>query len=182
MGIIRQEPKSVEDPDDPHSATGLLRCELQTVQAGHELKDLEIRELKLKLAQMEQQNQKLQEMVNSSNRQQDPISMHASIVQDHQTFQPDLQNMQNNSMQDEGLPIKKKKTKKARTQNQSKFLSLNNYKASQELKPKAAAPKELPMKVIPLKQLKDVICDMYSQKVKYDQKCRESSLRIETME
>ena len=88
MGIIRQEPKSVEDPDVPHCATGLLRCELQTVQASHELKDLEIRELKLKIAQMEQQNQKLQEMVNSSNRQ--PDNMHSTIPQDHQTFQPDL--------------------------------------------------------------------------------------------
>jgi hypothetical protein len=68
MGIIRQNPKSLEDPNDPQSTTGLLRCELQTVQASHELKDLEIRELKLKLTQMEQQNQKLQEMVNSSNR------------------------------------------------------------------------------------------------------------------
>ena len=65
MGMIRQEPKSVEDLEDPHSATGLLRCELQTVQASHELKDLEIRELNLKIAQMDQQNQKLQEMLNS---------------------------------------------------------------------------------------------------------------------
>lgn len=117
MGIIRQNPKSLEDPDDPHSATGLLRCELQTVQASHELKDLEIRELKLKIAQMEQQNQKLQEMVNNSNQQQD--NMQASINQEHQTFQPDLQNMQNNAIQDEGLQTKKKKSKKAlRTQNQ----------------------------------------------------------------
>ena len=37
-------------------------------------------------------------------------------------------------------------------------------------------------KIIPLKQLKEIINDMYTQKEKYDQKCRESSLRIETME
>lgn len=37
-------------------------------------------------------------------------------------------------------------------------------------------------KILPLKQLKDVITDMYSQKVKYDQKCRDSQLPIETME
>ena len=48
--------------------------------------------------------------------------------------------------------------------------------------PKQPAWKEQTPKVIPLKQLKDIICDMYSQKVKYDIKCRESYLRIETME
>lgn len=37
-------------------------------------------------------------------------------------------------------------------------------------------------KVIPLKQLKEIIEDIYNQKEKYDQKCRESRLRIETME
>ncbi len=37
-------------------------------------------------------------------------------------------------------------------------------------------------KIIPLKQLKDVICDIYAQKIKYDIKCRESNLPIETME
>ena len=37
-------------------------------------------------------------------------------------------------------------------------------------------------KILPLKQLKDVITDIYLQKVKYDQKCRDSHLPIETME
>jgi len=36
--------------------------------------------------------------------------------------------------------------------------------------------------VLPLKQLKDVISDMEQQKIKYDQKCRESGLPIENME
>ena len=37
-------------------------------------------------------------------------------------------------------------------------------------------------KVLPLKQLKDVINDIYQQKIKYDIKCRESKLPVETME
>ena len=36
--------------------------------------------------------------------------------------------------------------------------------------------------MIPLKQLKEMIGDMYAQKEKYDVKCRESLLRVETME
>lgn len=37
-------------------------------------------------------------------------------------------------------------------------------------------------KTLPLKQLKDIINDIYQQKIKYDIKCRESKLPIETME
>ena len=37
-------------------------------------------------------------------------------------------------------------------------------------------------KIIPLKQLKELIEDIYVQKEKYDVKCHESMLRIETME
>ncbi|CDW87543.1 UNKNOWN [Stylonychia lemnae] len=37
-------------------------------------------------------------------------------------------------------------------------------------------------KILPLKQLKDIINDIYQQKIKYDVKCRESRLPIETME
>lgn len=37
-------------------------------------------------------------------------------------------------------------------------------------------------KVIPLKQLKELIDDIYHQKQKYDQLCFENQLRIETME
>ena len=37
-------------------------------------------------------------------------------------------------------------------------------------------------KILPLKQLKDIISDMEQQKIKYDSKCRESGLPIETME
>lgn len=37
-------------------------------------------------------------------------------------------------------------------------------------------------KVLPLKQLKDIIQDIYSQKVKYDIKCNDSQLPLETME
>ena len=33
-----------------------------------------------------------------------------------------------------------------------------------------------------MKQLKDIIFDIYSQKIKFDRKCRESQLPIETME
>lgn len=36
--------------------------------------------------------------------------------------------------------------------------------------------------MLPLKQLKDVITDMEHQKIRYDQKCRDSGLPIETME
>jgi hypothetical protein len=38
------------------------------------------------------------------------------------------------------------------------------------------------IKILPLKQLKDIITDMESQKIKYDAKCREAGLPIETME
>jgi len=38
------------------------------------------------------------------------------------------------------------------------------------------------LKLVPLKQLKDIINDIYSQKIKYDKKCRDSKLPIETME
>ena len=37
-------------------------------------------------------------------------------------------------------------------------------------------------KILPLKQLKDIINDIYQQKIKYDIKCRESKLPVETME
>lgn len=37
-------------------------------------------------------------------------------------------------------------------------------------------------KIIPMKQLKDIITDIYLHKMKYDSKCRESMLPIETME
>lgn len=44
------------------------------------------------------------------------------------------------------------------------------------------APPTFAHKVLPLKQLKDVITDMEQQKIRYDQKCRDSGLPIETME
>lgn len=37
-------------------------------------------------------------------------------------------------------------------------------------------------RTLTLKQLKDIIQDIYQQKVKYDQKCEESKLPRETME
>ena len=37
-------------------------------------------------------------------------------------------------------------------------------------------------KILPLKQLKDIIADIYNQKLKFDLKSRESGLPIETME
>ena len=43
-------------------------------------------------------------------------------------------------------------------------------------------PHPVPVKILPLKQLKDTIQDIYAQKIKYDLKCRESRLPIETME
>ncbi len=38
------------------------------------------------------------------------------------------------------------------------------------------------MRVLTLKQLKDTIQDMYSQKVRFDKKCEENKLARETME
>ena len=38
------------------------------------------------------------------------------------------------------------------------------------------------MRSLSLRQLKDIITDIYAQKVKYDQKCEENKLARETME
>ena len=48
--------------------------------------------------------------------------------------------------------------------------------------PIRAPPAGLAHKIIPLKQLKEIIEDIYTSKEKYDKKCVESELRIETME
>jgi hypothetical protein len=37
-------------------------------------------------------------------------------------------------------------------------------------------------KILPIKQLKDIIAEMYNQKLKFDMKARESGLPVETME
>ena len=43
-------------------------------------------------------------------------------------------------------------------------------------------PQSISQKLIPLKQLKDMIADIYNQKLKFDAKSRQSGLPIETME
>ena len=57
-----------------------------------------------------------------------------------------------------------------------------NQQSTKNAKVKASSVGAIGSKILPLKQLRDIIADIYAQKCKFDQKSRDSRQPIETME
>ena len=66
--------------------------------------------------------------------------------------------------------------------NQTHEFSQQNLSAALGRKPLSAVSAGISSKILPPKQLKDIIQDIYTQKLKFDQKARDLGQAIETME